>query len=159
MGTDIYLVWNNQSEEEKERQCTGYSIDAGNSGYLRASIGMTTENYLLRVLFPDHWEGDEPKPFDFTNPDNKKRLNACAVAYLVTVLTGKQVSHEKHKKAEKFGQELATVLEKMGIGKAVSNGEMDLRSAIMWLNSLYNFYELGRKKQKEGGNPAILISW
>lgn len=55
MGTDIYLVWKNQTKKDKEGQGTGFSIDAGEVGYLRASIGMTTENYFLRLLFPDNW--------------------------------------------------------------------------------------------------------
>jgi hypothetical protein len=53
MGTDVYLDWKGKSKEDKEKQCTGFSIDAGEVGYLRASIGMTTENAFLRGLFPN----------------------------------------------------------------------------------------------------------
>lgn len=35
MGIDIYMEWKNQTEEEKKAQITGYSITAGNVGYLR----------------------------------------------------------------------------------------------------------------------------
>ena len=57
MGTDIYLEWNNKSEEERKKQITGFDIRAGNIGYLRASIGMVEENSFLRQIFSnDYWE-------------------------------------------------------------------------------------------------------
>ena len=62
MGTDIYLHWDNQNDEAKEKQITGFSIGHGNVGYLRASIGMTQENQLLRMIFPEQlWEGQIPE--------------------------------------------------------------------------------------------------
>ena len=62
MGTDIYLHWDNQNDEEKDKQITGYSIGHGYTGYLRASIGMTQENQLLRMIFPDqYWQHEIPE--------------------------------------------------------------------------------------------------
>ena len=62
MGTDIYLHWDNQNDVEKDKQITGYSIGHGYTGYLRASIGMTQENQLLRMIFPDqYWQHEIPE--------------------------------------------------------------------------------------------------
>ena len=57
MGTNVYLSWNGMTDEEKNRQCTGFSSDIGHLGYLRASIWMDSENSALRTLFPpEFWE-------------------------------------------------------------------------------------------------------
>ena len=62
MGTDIYLHWDHQDDIQKDKQITGFSIDHGNVGYLRASIGMTQENQLLRMIFPEKfWQGEISK--------------------------------------------------------------------------------------------------
>jgi len=37
MGIDIYVEWKGQTEEEKEAQITGCSIEHGHVGYLRES--------------------------------------------------------------------------------------------------------------------------
>ena len=160
MGTDIYLIWDHQTKEEKEKQYTGFSIDSGQVGYLRASIGMTTENCILRAVFPErYWESKEPAPYDFKSPENIKKLNASAIAYLIRVLTGKQVSHVRHKHVEKFGKDLHAKLSAMGSNEVEFSQNMDIRSAVMWLNSLYNFFELGQQKQEKGLNPRVFISW
>ena len=62
MGTDIYLNWDKQTKKEKDEQITGWSINKGDVGYLRASIGMTQENQLLRMIFPDqYWQHEIPE--------------------------------------------------------------------------------------------------
>ena len=61
MGTDIYLNWDKQSQKDRDKQSTGFSIDSGDVGYLRASIGMTQENQILRLVFPEHiWNREIP---------------------------------------------------------------------------------------------------
>ena len=35
MGIDIYMDWADQSQEDKEKQTTGFSIESGDVGYLR----------------------------------------------------------------------------------------------------------------------------
>ena len=62
MGTDIYLKWDNMSKKDHDDQITGWRIDKGNTGYLRASIGMIQENEFLRKVFPKWvWEPNNPK--------------------------------------------------------------------------------------------------
>ena len=59
-GTDIYLYWEGKTEEDRQKQITGWNITCGDAGYLRASIGMASENACLRVIFPgDFWEHED----------------------------------------------------------------------------------------------------
>lgn len=55
IGSNVYLEWSNKTEDEKKKQLTGFSIDAGDVGYLRASIGMMEENGVLREIFPEEF--------------------------------------------------------------------------------------------------------
>lgn len=164
MGTDIYLSWNGMTEEEKEEQMAGFSINAGRFGYLRASIGMTNENAILREVFPDHWRLSEDeyvdgRPFDFMNEENMIKLEKWARFYLLLAIAGKEIHHEEMGHAEAFGNMITGLMVKLGADKVIESKNNDLRLAVMWLNSLYDFYGLGYQKQKEGKNPKIIISW
>lgn len=39
MGIDVYMIWRGITEEEKERQFTGYGVVHGHVGYLREAYG------------------------------------------------------------------------------------------------------------------------
>ncbi len=46
------------TKEEKKAQITGFAIDCGHVGYLRASIGMKRGSLVLRGIFPERmWDG------------------------------------------------------------------------------------------------------
>jgi len=63
MGTDIHLYWKEQSQDEQNKQITGWDIRCGDVGYLRASIGMHQENEVLRRIFGDDvWDGKPENP-------------------------------------------------------------------------------------------------
>lgn len=51
MGTDIALRWDEDTPEEKEFQCTRFSIYAGRQGYARVSFKKTIETSVLREVF------------------------------------------------------------------------------------------------------------
>lgn len=53
MGIDIYMDWDDQSEEEKRAQFTGFSATAGEVGYLREAYhgGPYVTEYLLTEAF------------------------------------------------------------------------------------------------------------
>ena len=85
MGTDIYLEWDGMTDEEKEAQITGFSIRAGDKGYLRASIGMVLENSILREIFPrEYWESSEPLEYNFQK--RSKELPYLLKIYISAVL-------------------------------------------------------------------------
>ena len=57
MGIDIYMRWDKQSEEEKEAQYTGFSIESGGVGYLREAYHGTP--YVTQFLVKEAFESDE----------------------------------------------------------------------------------------------------
>jgi hypothetical protein len=163
VGTDVYLGWDKMTPKEKKARYTGFSINAGDAGYLRASIGMVNENTVLKILMPDHWECTEEeadnggKRYNFE--ENYALLGKVAKQYLIATLMGKQIEHPDHAKMHEVGNTLMKMLKGMGIGEVQGNRPADLSGAVMWLNSVFQFFFLGMEKQKEGLNPRIFISW
>jgi len=159
MGTDVYLEWNGKTEKDKEKQCTGWSIDAGDAGYLRASIGMTTENAFLRALFPDeYWEAKGPLRYEFTE-EGYKKLHMAGLVYLINSITGKEIKHSKMEAYHELGNRITKMLGGLGFDEVQKANSCNFRYAVMWLNSVFNFYELGMAKEKEGLEPKVYISW
>jgi hypothetical protein len=55
MGLDVYLVWPNITEQEKQAQITGFQ-NAGNAGYLRRSWGsLRAWDEVFRGVFGISW--------------------------------------------------------------------------------------------------------
>lgn len=158
MGTDCYLKWKEQTENEKKKQITGFSIDAGNAGYLRASIGMQEENAVLRALFPDkYWEGKSiTTVFDFKG--NLVFALRCIVSYLKKEEMPEDV--QKRTDAQKQqGDMVKAFLKKAGFDEVKDTALEDDRYRKIWAKSLYDFWMLGIKLQKAGKKPYIYISW
>lgn len=161
VGTDVYMGWKGQTRKEREKQITGFSIDGGKVGYLRASIGMTNENAVLREVFPDSfWESGKPTRFVF-DEEGYGRLTKLGAAYLLAAMAGRVIRSEKNRESEEIGRKVLEMLAGAGIRREdVSVGRnRDLRGAVMWLNSLFSFYELGMEKEREGKLPEVYISW
>jgi hypothetical protein len=152
------------TEEEKKAQYTGYSIDAGNVGYLRASIGMMLENRILRFIFPEkYWEGEE-LPYDFLSLENQSRFLLVVKKYLEAIKSGrgKEIADSLPKlETEKQGDMIEDFFTKFLQADRISKAEgcLENKGALMWVKSLFEFYLLGIKKQKLGLNPKIYISW
>ena len=53
MGIDIYAKWRAQSEQEKKKQITGFSVTSGDAGYLREAYhgGPYVTKYLVGEAF------------------------------------------------------------------------------------------------------------
>jgi len=56
MGIDIYLRWDDQTEEEQQAQFTGFDIAAGEVGYLREAYHGVP--YATKTLFEEGWKSD-----------------------------------------------------------------------------------------------------
>jgi len=161
MGTDVYLEWNGKTKEDTEKQRTGFSIDAGGAGYLRASIGMVRENTFLRALFPQkYWNNKTGKPmrYGFTE-DKYKILIKAGVVYVISVLTGQEVEASAARKQAAVGERIFEILKDRGIGEVMKSENLDFRHAMMWINSVWSFFELGMEKENSGLEPGIYISW
>lgn len=165
MGTDVYLNWDNATEEDKKKQITGWDIGRGHVGYLRASIGMVKENQVLRAVFPEEcWNGNA---IEYNFKDNYERMTKIGAKYILSALCGKSIVHDTpitkgHQTQIVMAESVFGMLEVVAKGK---NGKIEVmnaegfRYAVMWLNSLFGFFDLGYNKQKEGKNPTVEISW
>lgn len=168
MGTDIYMRWNGMTKEDHVLQCRGFDIGSGACGYLRASIGMANENYVLRTLFgDDYWKSGKTQAYDFANAFS--RMMELALSYLIACLTGSSLEEnsEDASTEKSSGTLVVEALKKAGWseggivfpGSPGSDPLIDLRYGIMWFESLIEFFELGMAKQKEGLTPYPMISW
>jgi len=120
---------------------------------------MTTENVFLRGLFPnEYWEVGKPLRYEFTE-EGYKRLQMTGVAYLISSMTGKEVANPEMKAYHEFGNQLMEKLKGMGFEEVQKSGNCNFRYAVMWLNSVFSFYELAMQKEREGLEPRVLISW
>lgn len=122
---------------------------------------MTRENAFLRALFPEkHWENGTGKPMRYKFMEgNYEKLIKAGVAYLMTVLTGKEIETGIDRKRAEIGNKIYGMLKETGIGKVMMSANLDFRHAIMWINSTWKFFELGMDKEKEGLKPKVYISW
>jgi hypothetical protein len=170
MGTDIYLNWEGKTQQDWDDQMTGWSIDAGSVGYLRASIGMITENAVLREIFPEkYWTAGSTDEFDFKGA--YALLGKLGFEYLASVVEGTEMQLAGQA-AKGIGeqQETAMAIHSAIMGVAESfgaSGQLQVymgkpesfSGAVNWLNSLFQFLELGIEKQKKGLKPYPGISW
>lgn len=168
MGTDVHLKWKGMTREDEEKQLTCFRINAGDVGYIRASIGMVRENKVLHQLFAENYwdlEIDCDEPYDFKA--NYALALSLGMPYLVGCVTGKDVFPvtEQQEQTIKTGELIMQTLQKAGLGRVSQignnpNGSLqELRTGVMWLNSLFSFLELGIEKQEAGLEPYPCISW
>lgn len=174
MGTDIYMYWKGKTKEDKEKQATGFNIGHGDVGYLRASIGMTKENYVLRKVFPpEYWATEEKSAladkegnmrFKFT-PEGFAEMQKHCFAYILAVIGKVDVdvdSDDVLKAQKEMGEKVMAAfgnISKDDMEITEPHSIWDFPSGIVWINSLLQFYELGMEKEKEGKEPRIYISW
>src|SRR6266702_3732268 len=72
MGIDVYLNWDGMTEEDKEKQFTGFSVHAGKIGYLREAYH--GEPYATFILFSEDWDKQPEGGFTIANSVLKERL-------------------------------------------------------------------------------------
>jgi hypothetical protein len=154
MGTDIYLRWKGMTKEEKDSQYTGYSIDAGHNGYLRASIGMIEENRVLRAIFPEKLWEDEGE-YDF------KKNMPLIIKILRNYVSGNSVDVGGREKSQaQAGETIVSMLKSLGfedVNINMANSNDTNRS--VWAKSVVGFCVLGLKQQLDGKKPKVRISW
>jgi len=57
MGIDIYMNWDKQTDEEKQGQYLGFSIEGGHAGYLREAYHGSP--YVTQFLVKEAFESEE----------------------------------------------------------------------------------------------------
>ena len=165
MGTDIYMRWRQITDAERDAQVTGFAVNAGAEGYLRASIGMQLENAILRRLFPsEYWSEETTKPYDFQG--NYGDMLAMALPYLSACYTGQELGTADELLAKiRSGQMVEQLKGVLGGGEVKVPGAerghalKELRFGLVWYTSLVQFFDLGMEKQEAKLRPYPLISW
>lgn len=157
------MEWKGKTKADEQKQITGFSINAGDQGYLRASIHMVRENALLRMLFNVHlyWDQHLKRPYDFKG--HYEALHELGMKYLLSVYTGSDFETIEpghlNKQTDK-AEVIAAALKKMNLSGDIQTGKIeDFRYAVMWLESLFAFFELGMELQDKGLEPYPYISW
>ena len=59
MGIDVYMQWRGQTSKEKDAQITGFSVRAGDVGYLREAYHGGP--YATKVLCPEAFAAEDCK--------------------------------------------------------------------------------------------------
>lgn len=174
MGTDIYLRWDDQSKQEKESQYTGFSIRAGEVGYLRASIGMSEENGMLREIFPSiYWNPPEPKGLseeerkkyweDYQDPEydfvSRKEKNADAITRYIGGETLPFDMLKAYPELASMITGLKKAAKKSDFHVECKESEDDMTWRVEYAQEVVKFLTLGEQLQKEGRHPRVCISW
>lgn len=156
MGMDVYMNWDGMTAKDRKAQMTGFSIDAGNKGYLRASYGMPNECSFLESFFEGYFEVTDAeskkggKVFDFSDK-NWQKLCRLGQFYLIAVMLGRKIRTPKTAEGEKMVNGIRDMLEKNFKPDDVqSASSLQLPDAVCWLNSMFEFFRLGYEKQREG---------
>jgi hypothetical protein len=153
MGSDVYLEWQGMTEEEKKKCYTGYSINAGEVGYLRASIGMLRENQVLRLVFPEKFWNGGNHLYDFKG--NISMIEPLVKSYLSD---GNIDDCGRSAKQRQFAMSVADIFKKLSIEVQMGASE-DKDFKKMWAKSLLGFFLLGMRLQEENKKPKVNISW
>ncbi len=149
MGTDVYLMYDGKDPNGKNWE----------EGYIRASIGMVNENYVLRQIFPPEcWEHEENN-FEYTW-DLVAKVMRIGEQYLDAVHKGYQLG-SKGEAGVEHADNIANLLKSLvPEGATMQMGGIDnLNEARRWLQSVSNHVAIGISKARAGLNPTVDISW
>ena len=161
MGTDIYLSWDKIKKKEKNDQCTGFSINSGNTGYLRASIGMHQENAILRKIFPiEYWEGEGEMRLVF-NERAMSKVSFYGRLYLAHAIMGVPIVKDVENTPENkmFQAIMKTIGKSFDSFETSEIKESDIFFKTTFMKSVFDFFELGYRKEQKELNPKVYISW
>lgn len=151
MGTDVYLIWEGMSETDKRNQFMGFSIEAGNVGYLRASMGMGAENEVLEWIFPKKcWDGEDVA-YDFQA--NSALICPILRNYLDGIPLPKRVWMDSP--AESIDVDLTAFADSLNSDEPIPRNY----DRVDWAKSLLDFFALGMRLQREGKKPSVYISY
>lgn len=80
MGIDVYLEWDDMTEEDKKARITGFSIHHGHVGYLREAYHGSP--YATAILISENWDDQPEEGFTIPAAELRRRLPATVMATL-----------------------------------------------------------------------------
>tara|TARA_R100000152_G_scaffold20354_1_gene13853 strand:- start:1273 stop:1647 length:375 start_codon:yes stop_codon:yes gene_type:complete len=115
MGIDVYVEWDKRTEEEREKQYTGFSIESGDVGYLREAYHGSP--YATHYFVQEAFEDDK---YDGVAIPSDTLLERVPLAVDIHIQRHKEIYKEDVKREDKsaraFGEfaKLVQDLEKQG---------------------------------------------
>ena len=116
MGIDIYVEWDKRTEEDKEKQYTGFSIESGDVGYLREAYHGSP--YATKYFVQEAFEDEE---YDGVEISSDTLLQRVPLAVDIHIQRHKEIYKESVSKEDKsaraFGEfaKFVQELEKKGM--------------------------------------------
>jgi|TARA_Y100000401_G_C8321527_1_gene225549 hypothetical protein len=115
MGIDVYVEWDKRTEEETQKQYTGFSIESGDVGYLREAYHGSP--YATHYFVQEAFEDDK---YDGVAIPSDTLLERVPLAVDIHIQRHKEIYKEDVKREDKsaraFGEfaKLVQDLEKQG---------------------------------------------
>jgi len=154
MGTDIYLSYDGQSEEDEKLQCSElFNSTALEFGYIGSAIWMEEENKVLRILFDNEFWDCRVK-FSYNFDENIKKLKAITQQYIL----GMPLKYDDTK-TKKMCEVAVNFSRMLGVDLQKGSADMDIDKKLMWITSVHHFFKLGSVLQKRKLNPKVYIGW
>lgn len=152
MGVDVYLSWDGMTQDDESSRNEWLSLNNGNAGYLRAPWWMKREVLLLFTVFEGCHidESPEPVPYDFEA--KLPELERAAEEYRRSVEKDERLAGGKAKVREMIEKAPKVA----GFVDYPFEG-LVLEESQDWLNTVFEFFKLGRQRQEEGKNPKVHV--
>ena len=170
MGIDIYMVWDNQTQEEHEAQLTGFSTVHGHVGYLREAYHGGP--YATQLLFPEAFVGGSEGAV-IASSLLRERMTKVPVEPSPEVLTGHNTAVLVMESMKSMGFDRVdpptikpATLESMTVEEAIIERSMRVygedensQETQEILKSFRDFVSLYETLETQGKNPRIIASY
>lgn len=149
MATEVFLIWDGMRDHDKTAQLDCGTLSGGHLGYLKATLFMDEENFVLKAIFgPKYWDC-QPTPYDFTT--HQEEAVKLAEQY---IKDGIVINISNRKVVLDTIQQIAEDNEAL-----VTQNRVNPEMKKVWAQSFRDFMRLGAEKQEQGREPKVYISW
>ena len=149
MGIDIYMEWDDITDDEREARYTGFDTTAGSAGYLREAYH--GEPYATHTLVPD--------AFEWTDNINRLMVNAghngSELDDDLMNLLARGVPMQAETLRERLPETLLKARERIDTLYPDTPSELADRQVAAFID----FVELAEAKQAEGKNIYVYASY
>lgn len=166
MGIDIYLEWDGQTEEDKQKMLTGFSTTSGDVGYLREAYHGGP--YATQILLREAFEAE----------DCRAQIPACVMRERLTHVTeparGKLAGHDMAAMMMQMFEQMGMKNVGDGVKAALTTPQtveeaVRARCANLYpddgdeyadkvVQSFRDFVALAERKEKETGKPCTVYA-
>lgn len=139
MGIDIYLSWEDMTEQERRAQLVGFAVDAGHVGYLREAYH--GEPYATHVLMPEAFQAAAYRPEEAREAgldvDERRAVHIPTATLRGRLEAACGIAIERGRKV---------------YGEALTPESPEIRAFV-------DFVELAERLERQGRCPRVLASY